>query len=293
MYIIFPSAIVPSDSPQNVQATTLSSTTIQVTWEAVPAIAQNGIIISYEVLYVPLITFNGTLQSMFLNSSNGQELSEILIELEEFVEYNISLRAYTSAGGGPFSEAVANRTFEDGKAFILYSLLILIVSLLIISPSEPATPPQNVQAATVSSTEITVNWEEVPMIDQNGIIINYEVQFEPLQFTGELETETIITTNLTASITGLEEYVQYNISVRAYTSVGPGPYSDPVTERTFEDGITFFSFLSRPLMIMYFPACTVHFHAVSTTHRTSHSSSECADYCSQLNSDHGYLGGSP
>ena len=73
------------------------------------------------------------------------------------------------------------------------------------------------------------------MIDQNGIIINYEVQFEPLQFTEELQTETINTTNLTASITGLEEYVQYNISVRAYTSVGPGPYSDPVTERTLED----------------------------------------------------------
>ena len=118
---------MPSDSPQNVQATTLSSTTIQVTWEAVPAIAQNGIIKSYEVQYVPLITFNGTLQSMFLNSSDSQALSEILIELEEFVEYNISVRAYTSAGGGPFSEAVANMTFEDGKAFILYSLSLFLL----------------------------------------------------------------------------------------------------------------------------------------------------------------------
>ena len=82
-----------------------------------------------------------------------------------------------------------------------------------------------------------VTWEDVPAIHRNGIIINYEVQFEPLQFTAELMTDTITTTNLSINITGLEEYVEYNISVRAYTSVGPGPYSDPVTERTLEDGM--------------------------------------------------------
>ena len=49
-------------------------------------------------------------------------------------------------------------------------------------------------------------------------------------------TDTINTTNLSANITGLEEHVEYNISVRAYNSVGPGPYSDPITERTLEDG---------------------------------------------------------
>ena len=92
---------------------------------------------------------------------------------------------------------------------------------------------------TVSSTEIDVSWEEVPAIYENGIIIVYEVQYEPLQtFGGTLVTETVNSTGpvLTTTLTGLQEYVEYNISVRAYTSVGPGPYSDPVTERTMEDG---------------------------------------------------------
>ena len=39
-----------------------------------------------------------------------------------------------------------------------------------------------------------------------------------------------------ATLTGLQEFTEYNISVRAYTSVGPGPYSEEVTNRTFEDG---------------------------------------------------------
>ena len=105
------------------QATTLSSTEIQVTWEPLPAIARNGIITTYEVQHEPLITFGVQLESMLVNSSGGLELSLILTGLEEFVEYNITVRAYTSAGAGPFSETVTNVTFEDGKIF--YFILML------------------------------------------------------------------------------------------------------------------------------------------------------------------------
>ena len=99
----------------------------------------------------------------------------------------------------------------------------------------PAEPPQNVTATALSSTEIEVSWEEVPAIDQNGIIIMYQVQYEPLE-TFEDQISTINTTMLTTTLTDLDEYVEYSITVRAYTSVGPGPYSDPpITEITEED----------------------------------------------------------
>ena len=80
-----------------------------------------------------------------------------------------------------------------------------------------------------------VTWEEVVAVDENGIIINYEVRFEPLEFTETLTTSSVNTTNLIVVLSSLQEYVGYNISVRAYTSVGPGTYSDPVTQRTLED----------------------------------------------------------
>ena len=108
--------------------------------------------------------------------------------------------------------------------------------MLILSFAEPATPPQNVQTIILSSTTIMVTWEEVPAIDENGIIITYEIEFVPLQFTEILVTGSINTTNLLINITGLQEYVEYDISVRAYTSVGPGPFSVAITNRTFEDG---------------------------------------------------------
>ena len=100
----------------------------------------------------------------------------------------------------------------------------------------PATSPQNVQTNAVSSTEIMVTWDEIPGLDQNGIIINYEVQIEPLDFSADIFVNPLSTMNLSILFTSLEEHVSYSISVSAYTSVGPGPYSDPVTERTLEDG---------------------------------------------------------
>ena len=49
--------------------------------------------------------------------------------------------------------------------------------------------------------------------------------------------ETANTSELFHELTGLEEFVEYNISVRAYTSQGPGPFSDNITQLTQEDGM--------------------------------------------------------
>ena len=88
----------------------------------------------------------------------------------------------------------------------------------------------------LSSTEIRVCWDQVPAINRNGDITVYEVQYDPLEtFDGRISTETTNTSLMCTVLAGLEEYVEYNISVRAYTSAGPGPYSNPVTERTHTD----------------------------------------------------------
>ena len=74
-------------------------------------------------------------------------------------------------------------------------------------------------------------------IDQNGIIITYEVLFEPLEtFGGTHLPSTINATAFEVVATDLRAYVNYNISVRAYTSVGSGSYSDPISNRTLEEG---------------------------------------------------------
>ena len=102
----------------------------------------------------------------------------------------------------------------------------------------PGSPPEIVTIAALDSTSIQVNWTEVPDIDQNGAITIYEVEYEPLVTFGTLVKKALITDSANVSITlvDLEEYVEYNISVRAYTSVGPGPFTLETSVQTEEDG---------------------------------------------------------
>ena len=96
--------------------------------------------------------------------------------------------------------------------------------------------PLNVTAQVLSSTLIRVAWDEIPPIDRNGIITLYEVLYVPLEiFGGLISAEMVNTTDLSYDLVGLQEYVNYNISVRAYTRVGSGPYSAPITNQTLED----------------------------------------------------------
>ena len=94
--------------------TVVSSTDIMVTWDVVPPMDQNGNITQYEVLYKPLETFNRQISTQTMIVS-GSEMSLILMNLEEFVSYNISIRAYTSAGEGPYSNEITATTLQDGK----------------------------------------------------------------------------------------------------------------------------------------------------------------------------------
>ena len=92
-------------------------------------------------------------------------------------------------------------------------------------------------ATAHSPTTIAVMWDEIVPIDQNGVITMYEVMYTPLEdFDGSIMTRTTNVTELSLLLTDLEEYVNNTISVRAYTSVGAGPYSDPVIVLTNEDG---------------------------------------------------------
>ncbi len=99
-------------------ASASSSTTIEVTWDIVPPIDQNGNITMYEVLYQSLETFDGAIMTQTMIVMSPDITSLTLMSLEEYVIYNISVRAYTSAGPGVYSEGTEERTFEDGKRLV-------------------------------------------------------------------------------------------------------------------------------------------------------------------------------
>ena len=101
----------------------------------------------------------------------------------------------------------------------------------------PEGPPENVTAVVISSTAITVQWSEVASHARNGDITHYEVPFFPLmEFDGGIYNGSVPTIDMSIVLADLQEYVTYNISVRAFNGAGAGPYSDSIIVTTFQDG---------------------------------------------------------
>ena len=103
----------------------------------------------------------------------------------------------------------------------------------------------------VSPVELRVTWDEVLPIDQNGIITTYELLSTPEPtFDDALVPEALNTTNMSLSLVDLHPYVNYTISVRAYTSVGAGPF-EMVVQVTPEDRMLCknFVFLSKYVLL--------------------------------------------
>ena len=84
--------------------------------------------------------------------------------------------------------------------------------------SIPTVPgPIHSLTATPKVISIVLSWR--PPLEPNGVIIAYEVQYSS---EGEKTNVTVIGQDNSFTITGLLPSTHYNISVMAYTIVGPG-----------------------------------------------------------------------
>ncbi|XP_053700331.1 receptor-type tyrosine-protein phosphatase S isoform X10 [Synchiropus splendidus] len=120
-------------------------------------------------------------------------------------EYVIRVSAVNTIGQGPPSEPVETRTGEQA----------------------PASPPRNIQAQIISQNTMMVRWEEPE--EPNGQIKGYRVYYtmDDSQPTSlwliHNVQDSIITT-----IQSLVPHETYTIKVLAFTSVGDGPFSEPI-----------------------------------------------------------------
>ena len=84
----------------------------------------------------------------------------------------------------------------------------------------------------VTSSSITVQWGPVDCADRNGDITGYSVQYGEVG-SGSTQTMPVSGGSATeATISGLMPFTTYSIQVAAETSVGTGPYSDAITNKT-------------------------------------------------------------
>ena len=95
--------------------------------------------------------------------------------------------------------------------------------------SAPTAAPSNVSVTDVTSSTITVQWEMVPCIHQNGPITGYSVRYGVMG-SGSTQTGTVSGTH--TIISHLMPSTDYSIEVAATNSAGAGNYSYPRMAQT-------------------------------------------------------------
>ncbi|KAL1281179.1 hypothetical protein QQF64_015779, partial [Cirrhinus molitorella] len=120
-------------------------------------------------------------------------------------EYEIRVSAVNTIGQGPPSNKVEARTGEQA----------------------PASPPRNIQARIISQNAVMVRWDEPE--EPNGLIKGYRVYYtmDPSQPMSNWQIHNVQDSMIT-TIHSLVPSETYTIRVLAFTSVGDGPFSDPV-----------------------------------------------------------------
>ena len=101
----------------------------------------------------------------------------------------------------------------------------------------PSFAPSGLTLEEANDTTFNVSWRPLPRNESNGVITNYEVSYgytsQKRRRRADSRADVQANTSKTwILLTGLPPCRKYSIKVRAYTSVGPGPYSDPQTRTT-------------------------------------------------------------
>ena len=100
--------------------------------------------------------------------------------------------------------------------------------------TEPNAPPASVAGHNASSTSIFVSWGQVPFLHRNGVILSYTVTYRALP-SGSSQTRNVTAPANQTTLTGLNEYTNYSITVFASTSKGGGNQSTPIVIITDQD----------------------------------------------------------
>lgn len=140
---------VPKGYPQILEASNVTSKSVQFSWLPPVLAERNGVIVKYTVAYREA-GFSGSPQEKELPPS--PENSYTLNGLKPNTAYDVKIRAHTIKGPGPYSPTVQYRTF-------------LLDQVL----------PKNFKVKMVTKTSVLLGWE---FPENYNSPISYKIQFE-------------------------------------------------------------------------------------------------------------------
>ena len=122
----------------------------------------------------------------------------------------------------------------------LFIAMIISISYIIMWNfliAVPSLPPSSFTLAASTSTSIIASWQLPPEDSRNGIITGYKLFYKKKGSSGAGSMKVINSQAIHSKVvTGLDKYTDYEFQILAFTSVGDGPKSTVVYEKTKEAG---------------------------------------------------------
>ena len=103
--------LVPSHPPENTTLVGNTSTSLNISWSAVPPEFVHGVLRGYVIEYWPVDDVNDTANTTVEPWKTEVEITN----LKKFTNYTIKFAAMTAKGVGNWSEIIVMRTDEDSK----------------------------------------------------------------------------------------------------------------------------------------------------------------------------------
>ncbi|EDK99385.1 contactin-3 isoform X1 [Mus musculus] len=195
---VFSAEEEPTVAPSHISAHSLSSSEIEVSWNTIPWKLSNGHLLGYEVRYW---NNGGEEESSRKVKVAGNQTSAVLRGLKSNLAYYTAVRAYNSAGAGPFS-ATVNATTKK---------------------TPPSQPPGNV-VWNATDTKVLLNWEQVKAMENESEVTGYKVFYR----TSSQNNVHVLNTNKTSAELLLPIKEDYIIEVKATTDGGDGTSSEQI-----------------------------------------------------------------
>ena len=209
----------PDTAPRNVSLSAITVDSFVVSWLPPLSEGWNGLITSFEIQHTLLLTpleggnivesIKKTLVEVLTLQQIDNQFSSDVQELEAYQNYSIRLSACTIVGCGLYSAPVRASTLE----------------------SVPTAGPTIFNTQTTART-IHLQWNEIPLRYRNGIIGYYTILYYTPD--GNNNTERTNTDVREYTISGLEPYTQYRVSIAGETT-GIGPFGTALQVLTEED----------------------------------------------------------
>ncbi|XP_061832471.1 neural cell adhesion molecule L1-like protein [Nerophis lumbriciformis] len=203
----------PDRNPENIKIHGHVPHQMDIGWEPLLPVEQNGPGLEYKVSYRKLDVDDTWSENLV------KRHSFVVSNTSTYIPYEIKIRSRNSHGWGPEPKIVTGYSGED----------------------VPTAAPRDIAVEVMNTTVLRVSWNPVPPATVRGHLRGYHVHWlrkrnflNPDKILDEHQSLSFPGKRTHAIVPGLEPFSEYTLTVNVFNKKGNGPSSDPVTFNTPE-----------------------------------------------------------